>query len=135
MLLIYHLQISTLFLFSLHEVFKDCQESWKAIVIDEFQDTSAMQYGLLLILASHKRITVIGDEDQVCSISKYAFSRNLGNPILSSFNLSLTFEFTVIYCTQSIFSFNGADVSGFDSFRKDFPVHKEVCLFSNSQIC
>nr|GLL28077.1 ATP-dependent DNA helicase SRS2-like protein At4g25120 [Ipomoea trifida] len=87
--------ISTLFLFSLHEVSKDCQESWKAIVIDEFQDTSAMQYGLLLILASHKRITVIGDED------------------------------------QSIFSFNGADVSGFDSFRKDFPVHKEVRLDKN----
>ncbi|XP_031095692.1 ATP-dependent DNA helicase SRS2-like protein At4g25120 isoform X1 [Ipomoea triloba] len=77
------------------EVSKDCQESWKAIVIDEFQDTSAMQYGLLLILASHKRITVIGDED------------------------------------QSIFSFNGADVSGFDSFRKDFPVHKEVRLDKN----
>jgi len=28
---------------------------------------------------------------------------------------------------QSIFSFNGADSSGFDSFRKDFPQLKEVC--------
>ncbi|VFQ77522.1 unnamed protein product [Cuscuta campestris] len=77
------------------EVSKECQESWKAIVIDEFQDTSAMQYGLLLTLASHMKITVIGDED------------------------------------QSIFSFNGADVSGFDSFRKDFPLHKEVRLDKN----
>nr|GMD88078.1 P-loop containing nucleoside triphosphate hydrolase superfamily protein [Ipomoea batatas] len=34
----------------------------------------------------------------------------------------------------SIFSYNGADVFGFDSFRKDFPVHKEVCLFSNGPI-
>lgn len=34
-------------------------------MIDEFQDTSAIQYGLLLILASHKRITIVGDEDQV----------------------------------------------------------------------
>ncbi|KAL2539989.1 P-loop containing nucleoside triphosphate hydrolase superfamily protein [Abeliophyllum distichum] len=76
-------------------VFQECQESWKAIVIDEFQDTSAMQYGLLRILASHKRITVVGDED------------------------------------QSIFSFNGADVSGFDSFRKDFAEHKEVRLNKN----
>lgn len=48
-----------------NKVFQECQESWKAIVIDEFQDTSAMQYGLLLILASHKRITIVGDEDQV----------------------------------------------------------------------
>ncbi|KAL3524111.1 hypothetical protein ACH5RR_016945 [Cinchona calisaya] len=75
--------------------FKECQESWKAIIIDEFQDTSAMQYGLLQILASHNRITIIGDED------------------------------------QSIFSFNGADVSGFESFRKDFPMHKEVRLNKN----
>ncbi|XP_052176378.1 ATP-dependent DNA helicase SRS2-like protein At4g25120 isoform X2 [Diospyros lotus] len=77
------------------EVFKECQESWKAMVIDEFQDTSAMQYSLLRALASHKRLTVVGDED------------------------------------QSIFSFNGADVSGFDSFRKDFPDHKEVRLVKN----
>ncbi|XAR66087.1 DNA helicase [Bertholletia excelsa] len=76
-------------------VFKECQESWKAIVVDEFQDTSSMQYGLLRILASHKRITVVGDED------------------------------------QSIFSFNGADISGFDSFRKDFPNQKEVRLNKN----
>lgn len=77
------------------EVFKHSQESWKAIVVDEFQDTSAMQYNLLRLLASHKHITIVGDED------------------------------------QSIFSFNGADVSGFDSFRKDFPMHKEVKLNKN----
>lgn len=46
-------------------VLKECQESWKAIVIDEFQDTSAMQYSLLRTLASHNRITIVGDEDQV----------------------------------------------------------------------
>ncbi|KAL8199775.1 hypothetical protein R6Q57_013343 [Mikania cordata] len=77
------------------EVFKECQESWQAIVIDEFQDTSTMQYDLLRILASHKRITIVGDED------------------------------------QSIFSFNGADVSGFKSFRKDFQPHKEIRLNKN----
>lgn len=38
---------------------------WKAIVVDEFQDTSAMQYCLLKALASHSRITIVGDEDQV----------------------------------------------------------------------
>lgn len=48
-----------------NEVFEECQETWKAIVIDEFQDTSAMQYGLLRFLSSHKRITIVGDEDQV----------------------------------------------------------------------
>ncbi|XP_059300266.1 ATP-dependent DNA helicase SRS2-like protein At4g25120 [Lycium ferocissimum] len=77
------------------EVFEECQELWKAMVIDEFQDTSAVQYGLLRILASHKHITIVGDED------------------------------------QSIFGFSGADASGFDSFRKDFPLHKEVRLSKN----
>ncbi|TQD98578.1 hypothetical protein C1H46_015826 [Malus baccata] len=71
------------------EVLKECQESWKAIVIDEFQDTSAMQYSLLRILASHNHITI------------------------------------------SIFSFNGADISGFDSFRKDFSNYKEIRLNKN----
>ncbi|KAL5199108.1 hypothetical protein ABZP36_002620 [Zizania latifolia] len=77
------------------EVYEECQKTWQAIVVDEFQDTSAMQYYLLKILASHNRITIVGDED------------------------------------QSIFSFNGADVSGFDSFRRDFPNHKEVRLSKN----
>ncbi|XP_061997211.1 ATP-dependent DNA helicase SRS2-like protein At4g25120 isoform X2 [Rosa rugosa] len=77
------------------EVLRESQDSWKAIVIDEFQDTSAMQYSLLRILASHNHITIVGDDD------------------------------------QSIFSFNGADISGFDSFRKDFPSYKEIRLNKN----
>ncbi|RXH94826.1 hypothetical protein DVH24_024510 [Malus domestica] len=48
------------------DVTGECQESWKAIVIDEFQDTSAMQYSLLRILASHNHITIVGDDDQAC---------------------------------------------------------------------
>ncbi|CAK7336918.1 unnamed protein product [Dovyalis caffra] len=71
------------------EVFEECKDSWKAIVIDEFQDTSAMQYRLLRFLSSHNHITV------------------------------------------SIFSFNGADISGFDSFRHDFPNYKEIRLNKN----
>uniref|UniRef100_A0A0E0IBH2 DNA 3'-5' helicase n=1 Tax=Oryza nivara TaxID=4536 RepID=A0A0E0IBH2_ORYNI len=77
------------------EVYDECRNTWQAIVVDEFQDTSAMQYYLLKTLASHNRVTIVGDED------------------------------------QSIFSFNGADVSGFDSFRRDFPNHKEVRLSKN----
>ncbi|KAK7343980.1 hypothetical protein VNO77_13148 [Canavalia gladiata] len=77
------------------DVFKECQDSWKAIVIDEFQDTSTMQYKLLRILASHHKITIVGDDD------------------------------------QSIYSFNGADISGFISFRSDFPNYKEIRLNKN----
>lgn len=77
------------------EVFMECQSLWKAIVVDEFQDTSSMQYKLLRLLASHNRITVIGDDD------------------------------------QSIFSFNGADICAFDSFRGDFQIYTEVRLTIN----
>lgn len=35
---------------------------------------------------------------------------------------------------QSIFSFNGADACGFDSFRKDFPMYKEVRLISSFSV-
>lgn len=77
------------------EVLKECQDVWKAIVVDEFQDTSSMQYSLLRKLASHNHVTIVGDED------------------------------------QSIFSFNGADINGFDSFRRDFPTYKEIKLIKN----
>ncbi|CAN7014410.1 hypothetical protein IGI04_013171 [Brassica rapa subsp. trilocularis] len=74
------------------EVFKECQDTWKAIIVDEFQDTSTMQYKLLRMLGSHNHITIVGDDD------------------------------------QSIFGFNGADSSGFDSFRRDFPNYKEITV-------
>lgn len=47
------------------KVFKECQDTWKAIIVDEFQDTSTMQYKLLRMLGSHNHITIVGDDDQV----------------------------------------------------------------------
>lgn len=49
----------------LTKVFKECQDTWKAIIVDEFQDTSTMQYKLLRMLGSHNHITIVGDDDQV----------------------------------------------------------------------
>ncbi|KAH9770506.1 dna helicase [Citrus sinensis] len=57
------------------EVFQECQDSWKAIIVDEFQDTSAMQYSLLQILASHNRITIVGDDDQIRLTRNYRSTR------------------------------------------------------------
>ncbi|XP_014513588.1 ATP-dependent DNA helicase SRS2-like protein At4g25120 [Vigna radiata var. radiata] len=93
----YHdlISCSVMLLSDFPEVLKESQDSWKAIVIDEFQDTSAMQYKFLKILASHHKITIVGDDD------------------------------------QSIYSFNGADISGFTSFRNDFPNYKEIRLNKN----
>ncbi|CAB4271156.1 unnamed protein product [Prunus armeniaca] len=57
------------------EVLKECQDLWKAIVIDEFQDTSAMQYSFLRILASHNHITIVGDDDQIRLNKNYRSTR------------------------------------------------------------
>ena len=51
-------------------VLNQCLMTWTYILVDEFQDTSTMQYKLLCLLASHKRVTVVGDDDQVSSLFK-----------------------------------------------------------------
>lgn len=130
--MISQLSESVCFSFSSNAVFEECQELWKAMVIDEFQDTSAVQYELLRILASHKRITIVGDEDQVKLVFSYFIQWNIFlsfccDNLFTSFFLSSTLLLRVFnIILQSIFGFSGADASGFDSFRKDFPLNKEV---------
>ncbi|GAQ83934.1 ATP-dependent DNA helicase [Klebsormidium nitens] len=46
------------------EVSSTCEATWTHVLVDEFQDTSAQQYRFLRALAPHKRITVVGDDDQ-----------------------------------------------------------------------
>lgn len=41
------------------------QKKWQYILIDEYQDTSVMQYHLMKLMAkSHRNISVVGDDDQ-----------------------------------------------------------------------
>lgn len=47
------------------EILKKYQKKWKYILVDEYQDTSLMQYRLIKMLAKeHKNISVVGDDDQ-----------------------------------------------------------------------
>jgi DNA helicase-2/ATP-dependent DNA helicase PcrA len=61
-------------------VLQRCQERYRYILVDEFQDTNYAQFQLLQLLAAgHKNITVVGDDDQ--SIYKFrgaAISNILG---------------------------------------------------------
>ena len=44
---------------------KQYQQSWKYILVDEFQDTNSPQFDLINLLGSkHQNITVVGDDDQ-----------------------------------------------------------------------
>lgn len=38
--------------------------SWKYVIVDEFQDTNAVQLSILQILAQHRNIMVVGDQNQ-----------------------------------------------------------------------
>ena len=40
-------------------------QQWTHVLVDEFQDTSLVQFRFLAELCSHGRITVVGDDDQV----------------------------------------------------------------------
>ena len=47
------------------QVLEKYQAKWKYILVDEYQDTSTMQYQLVKLLAKHhKNISVVGDDDQ-----------------------------------------------------------------------
>jgi DNA helicase II / ATP-dependent DNA helicase PcrA len=47
------------------EILKKYRNKWKYILVDEYQDTSYMQYRILKLLAhEHKNISIVGDDDQ-----------------------------------------------------------------------
>ncbi len=47
------------------EILAKYQKKWQFILIDEYQDTSVMQYQLMKLLAkSHRNLSVVGDDDQ-----------------------------------------------------------------------
>ena len=47
------------------EIRKRVQKTYTHLLVDEFQDTNALQYRLVkLLLGSGRQITVVGDDDQ-----------------------------------------------------------------------
>ncbi len=55
---------------------KEAAEKWSKrfeyILVDEFQDTSIVQYEIISVLASSKNITIVGDPDQTIYTWRYA---------------------------------------------------------------
>ncbi|EFJ30134.1 hypothetical protein SELMODRAFT_409804 [Selaginella moellendorffii] len=58
------------------DVLAECHNIWAYVLVDEFQDTSVMQYKLLRLLSLHGRVTVVGDDDQ--SIFSFNGANSLG---------------------------------------------------------
>jgi DNA helicase II / ATP-dependent DNA helicase PcrA len=60
------------------DILEKYQKKWKYILVDEYQDTSLMQYQFMKMLAcEHKNISVVGDDDQSIYSWRGANSNNL----------------------------------------------------------
>ncbi|CAI5496208.1 unnamed protein product, partial [Closterium sp. Naga37s-1] len=57
--------LSTMLLTQHSDVLEECASAWTHVLVDEFQDTSRIQFAFVKALChSHGRITVVGDDDQ-----------------------------------------------------------------------
>lgn len=60
------------------EILKKYQKKWQYILVDEYQDTSLMQYFLVKLLAKeHRNISIVGDDDQSIYSWRGANSENI----------------------------------------------------------
>jgi DNA helicase-2/ATP-dependent DNA helicase PcrA len=61
-------------------VLKNYEEKFQAIVVDEFQDTSCLQFEIVRLLAiGHRRITLVGDKNQLIYAFQGANAQNFNN--------------------------------------------------------
>jgi len=59
-------------------ILKKCQEKFKYILVDEFQDTNYIQLQIVNLLADkHKNITIVGDDDQSIYRFRGAYLTNI----------------------------------------------------------
>ncbi|CAI5481449.1 unnamed protein product, partial [Closterium sp. Yama58-4] len=57
--------LSTMLLTQHSDVLQECTSAWSHVLVDEFQDTSRIQFAFVKALCgTHGRITVVGDDDQ-----------------------------------------------------------------------
>ncbi len=56
---------------------KEIAQAYEYIIVDEFQDTNKMQFDLLVLLAPHKNITVVGDLNQSIYRFRGAYKENV----------------------------------------------------------
>ncbi len=60
------------------DILEKYQTKWKYILVDEYQDTSLMQYKIMKMLAiNHRNISVVGDDDQSIYSWRGANSTNI----------------------------------------------------------
>ncbi len=71
--------LNTVILFKKHpEILEKYQEQFKYIMIDEYQDTNALQYELIRLLSDkYKNLCVVGDDDQSIYKFRGATIRNI----------------------------------------------------------
>ncbi len=101
------------------DILEKYQERFKYILVDEFQDTNYAQYMLVKLLASgHRKISVVGDDDQSIYRFRGAEVKNIQRfekdfPDLKIIKLEQNYR-----CTQNILDVSGAVIAQNKSRKK-----------------
>eukprot|EP00249_Psilotum_nudum_P003579 c17035_g2_i1 orf=210-1784(-) len=70
-----------------------CQEKWKYVFVDEFQDTDAVQYELVRLLAeNNQNLFIVGDIDQAIYGWRGAEYKHMQNSLTNDFPSIATFQ-------------------------------------------
>ncbi|MCO5597596.1 hypothetical protein L7F22_051675 [Adiantum nelumboides] len=81
---------------------EECQERWKYILVDEFQDTDMVQYELIRLLAStNKNLFVVGDIDQAIYGWRGAEFKHMQDSLEKDFPAIRTFQLRENYRSSS----------------------------------
>ena len=118
---------------NLLELFEDVRthysQSFKHILVDEYQDTNHAQYRLLQLLVGGGRAKPTGTLEGVPSVAHPEGDEQAGGSRMNApgyRNLAVVGD-----DSQSIYSFRGADVSNILDFEQDFPDARVVKLEQN----
>lgn len=72
------------------EIAEEIAGQWDYVLCDEFQDTDAIQFELVTALAEHKRLFIVGDDDQAIYEWRGAESENIGSKLTAAYEDELT---------------------------------------------
>ncbi|TAL75370.1 MAG: DNA helicase II [Rhodanobacter sp.] len=107
------------------------QQRWRHLLIDEFQDTNALQYAWIRVLAGASQ----GIENRKSGIRKASATATSGEAPISDSPFPIPAETGQVFAVgdddQSIYGWRGARVENMQQFLRDFPGARTIKLEQN----